>query len=175
MSYRTLLRFARPVQVRLDLAEPGREPRHVEGRLAGFGRDGMVHFVEMAADNGQPAQRLRLEDVSRAIRRRGQEVDLRWVILNRAERDAFRTGRRVQLPSGWHPRAKLRNLWVAALVLAILWVPGFFLLQITGREEAFIIVMFGGASAWAVGSMLLLIPSVARRWADLRLLLGLWR
>jgi hypothetical protein len=57
----------------------------------------------------------------------------------------------------------------------MLWVSGFLVSRITGREEALILVMVGGAAAWGVASLFLLIPPVERRWAVLRLLLGLWR
>ena len=57
----------------------------------------------------------------------------------------------------------------------MLWVSGFLVSRITGRKEALILVMVGGAVAWGVASLLLLIPPVERRWAVLRLLLGLWR
>ncbi len=173
MAYRTLLRFPRPLQIILDLAGPDGAPRRVEGRVAGFGRDGPEHFVEMAPAGGRQAERLPLADVRRAVRR-GIEVDLRRVILSRTERAAFRAGRRVRIRSSWHPQEILRKHAVAALVFAAFLLLGYLMWWFTGQEAAVILTLIGGVAVGAVGLLLLLIPPVWRRWADLRLRFGLW-
>lgn len=173
MAYRTLLRFPRPLQIILDLAGPDGAPRRVEGRVAGFGRDGPEHFVEMAPAGGRQAERLPLADVRRAVRR-GIEVDLRRVILSRTERAAFRAGRRVRLRPFWHWREILYRHAVGLLIFAALLLAGFLMWGITGQERAVVLTLGGGLVVMGVGGGLLLIPPVWRRWADLRLRLGLW-
>ena len=174
MGYRTLLRFARPLKVRLEVAGPGSAPRVLDARLAGFGREGAVHFVEIAGAEGREAERVPLADVHRAVRR-GIEVDLRRVILSREERAAFQAGRRVRSPPRWRPERHWRNFRVGIVVLAMLVVAGLAVSRITGREEDAARVMGYGAIAVVVVQMLLLIPPLGRRWADLRLRFGLWR
>ena len=167
MAYRTLLAFDPPVPVTLELIGTARA-RPL--RVAGFGRDGRVHYVE--AEDGE---RLPLAHIRRATGRRGQEIDLRHVILDRAEREGFRTGRTPRVPpvGSWERRVHDAK-WGTALFVG-LWLLGFVVWQITGREEDLLLTMAAGVGVVVLVGLSLLFAPARRFWAEVRLRLGLWR
>ena len=174
MAYRTLLTFDPPVPAVLDLAVPGEGRSRRAVRVAGFGREGLRHFVELAAEGGGPAERLPLAHVRSATRRRVDAVDLALVMLDAAERTAFRTGRPVRYPPRWSAGRRLRDFGLGMAFFGVLWAVGLGAWLITGREEAMLWTMLYGVIGLPVVVLALLIPPVQRRWLRLRLLLRRW-
>lgn len=174
MAYRTLLTFEPPVPTTLDLAVPGEGRRQRAVRVAGLGREGLRHFVELADGGGGAAERLPLAHVRSAYRRRSDSVDLALVLLDAAERTAFRTGRPVRYPPRWSGERRLREFGQAAILFGVSWVAGLVALVITGSEEAMLWTLVCGVIGIPVVGLVLLIPPLQRRWLRLRLLLRRW-